>query len=142
MHQQLTERKVDLDPRETAEWLEALDQIVEEAGSDRVNFLLDKLMERARDNGVEVPIRSTTDYVNTISPDNEVPYPGDRALERRIKSLTRWNAMAMVSHQNKYDAGIGGHISTYASLATLLEVGFNHFFHGSYGEQPGDFIYF
>jgi len=142
MHQQLTERKVDLDPRETAEWLEALDQIVEEAGSDRVNFLLDKLMERARDNGVEVPIRSTTDYVNTISPDSEVPYPGDRALERRIKSLTRWNAMAMVSHQNKYDAGIGGHISTYASLATLLEVGFNHFFHGSYGDQPGDFIYF
>ena len=142
MHQQLTERKVDLDPRETAEWLEALDQIVEEAGSDRVNFLLDKLMERARDSGVNVPIRSTTDYVNTISPDSEVPYPGDRALERRIKSLTRWNAMAMVSHQNKYDAGIGGHISTYASLATLLEVGFNHFFRGSYGDQPGDFIYF
>src|ERR1700678_532071 len=142
MHQQLNERSVDLDPRETAEWLEALDQIVEEAGSDRVNFLLDKLMERARDNGVEVPIRSTTDYINTISPDSEVPYPGDRALERRIKSLTRWNAMAMVSHQNKYDAGIGGHISTYASLATLLEVGFNHFFHGSYGDQPGDLIYF
>ena len=133
---------VDLDPRETAEWLEALDQIVEEAGSDRVNFLLDKLMERARDNGVDVPIRTTTDYVNTIPADREVPYPGDRALERRIKSLTRWNAMAMVSHQNKYDDGIGGHIATYASLATLLEVGFNHFFRGSYGDQPGDLIYF
>ncbi len=63
-------------------------------------------------------------------------------LERRIKSLTRWNAMAMVSHQNKYDEGIGGHISTYASLAALLEVGFNHFFHASYGDQPGDFVYF
>jgi len=142
MHQQLTERSVDLDPRETAEWLEALDQIVEEAGSDRVNFLLDKLTERARDNGVTVPIRTTTDYINTITVDEEVPFPGDRALERRIKSLTRWNAMAMVSHQNKYDDGIGGHISTYSSLATLLEVGFNHFFRGSYGDQPGDLIYF
>src|SRR6202166_4175107 len=142
MHQQLTERSVDLDPRETAEWLEALDQIVEEAGSDRVNFLLNKLTERARDNGVAVPIRTTTDYINTITVDEEVPYPGDRALERRIKSLTRWNAMAMVSHQNKYDDGIGGHIATYASLATLLEVGFNHFFHGSYGDQPGDLVYF
>jgi pyruvate dehydrogenase E1 component len=142
MHQQLSERSVDLDPRETAEWLEALDQIVEEAGSDRVNFLLDKLTERARENGVSVPIRTTTDYVNTIPADEDVPYPGDRALERRIKSLTRWNAAAMVSHQNKYDAGIGGHIATYSSLATLLEVGFNHFFHGSYGDQPGDLIYF
>src|SRR3984885_3950965 len=142
MHQQLTQRSVDLDPRETAEWLEALDQIVEEAGSDRVNFLLDKLTERARDNGVTVPIRTMTDYVNTVPADEDVPYPGDRALERRIKSLTRWNAAAMVSHQNKYDAGIGGHIATYSSLATLLEVGFNHFFHGSYGDQPGDLIYF
>jgi len=142
MHQQITERKVDLDPRETAEWLEAFDQIVEEAGLDRVSFLLDKLTERARLSGVELPIRTTTDYVNTLRPEDEVPYPGDRALERRIKSLTRWNAMAMVSHQNKYDDGIGGHISTYASLATLVEVGFNHFFHGSYGDQPGDLIYF
>src|SRR3984885_11960291 len=142
MHQQLTQRSVDLDPRETAEWLEALDQIVEEAGSDRVNFLLDKLTERARDNGVTVPIRTMTDYVNTIPAEEDAPYPGDRALERRIKSLTRWNAAAMVSHQNKYDAGIGGHTATYSSLATLLEVGFNHFFHGSYGDQPGDLIYF
>ena len=142
MHQLLKERMADLNPRETAEWLEALDQIVEEAGSDRVNFLLDKLTERARDNGVDVPIRSTTDYVNTITPEQEVPYPGDRALERRIKSLVRWNAMAMVAHQNKLDDGIGGHIATYSSLATLTEVGFNHFFHASYGDQPGDLIYF
>jgi pyruvate dehydrogenase E1 component len=80
--------------------------------------------------------------VNTIRLDDEVAYPGDRAMERRIKSLIRWNAMAMVVRQNKYDAGIGGHISTYASLATLLEVGFNHFFHASYGDQPGDLVYF
>jgi pyruvate dehydrogenase E1 component len=142
MHQQLTERPVDLDPRETAEWLEALDQIVDGSGPDRATFLLERLSERARANGVAVPIRTTTDYVNTITVDQEVPYPGDRALERRIKSLTRWNAMAMVSHQNKYDDGIGGHIATYSSLATLLEVGFNHFFHGSYGDQPGDLVYF
>jgi pyruvate dehydrogenase E1 component len=142
MHHQLTERAVDLDPRETAEWLEALDQILDASGPDRANFLLDKLNDRARENGVPLPIRTTTDYINTIRVDQEVPYPGDRALERRVKSLTRWNAMAMVSHQNKYDEGIGGHIATYSSLATLLEVGFNHFFHGSYGDQPGDLIYF
>ncbi len=142
MHQQLTDRPADLDPRETAEWIEALDQIVEGAGPDRATFLIDKLTDRARENGVTLPIRTTTPYVNTIQPWEESPYPGDRALERRIKSLTRWNAMAMVSHQNKYDEGIGGHIATYASLATLLEVGFNHFFHGSYGDQAGDLVYF
>ncbi len=142
MHQILTERAVDLDPRETAEWLEALDQIVEGMGPDRANFLLAQLTERARKNGVNVPIRTTTDYVNTVRVEDQVPYPGDRAIERRIKSLTRWNAMAMVSHQNKHDEGIGGHIATYSSLATLLEVGFNHFFHGSYGDQPGDLVYF
>ena len=132
----------DLNPRETAEWLEALDQIVDAAGPDRVNYILEKLNERARDNGVDVPIRSTTDYINTIPPEREVPYPGDRALERKLKGLMRWNAMAMVAHQNKIDDGIGGHIATYASLATLLEVGFNHFFRASYGDQPGDLIYF
>jgi pyruvate dehydrogenase E1 component len=142
MHQQLTERPVDLDPRETEEWLEALDQIVDGAGPDRASFLLEKLADRARENGVELPISTTTDYINTIGPDEQVPYPGDRFLERRIKSLSRWNAMAMVSHQNKNDEGIGGHIATYASLATLLEVGFNHFFRGSYGDQPGDLVYF
>ncbi len=142
MHQTATERTVDLDPRETAEWMEALDQIVDEAGPDRVNFLLDKLTERARDNGVQVPIRTTTDYVNTIPVEQEVPYPGDRELERKIKSLVRWNAMAMVSHQNTLDHGIGGHIATYSSLATLLEVGFNHFFRGSIDGQPGDLVYF
>ena len=142
MHQQRTERMPDLNPRETAEWLEALDQIVDAAGPDRVNYILEKLTERARDNGVDVPIRSTTDYINTIPPEREVPYPGDRVLERKLKGLMRWNAMAMVAHQNKIDDGIGGHIATYASLATLLEVGFNHFFRASYGDQPGDLIYF
>src|SRR5690349_17644652 len=142
MHQKLNERVVDLDPQETAEWVEALDQVIDEEGPDRAAYLLQRLTERAQANGAELPIHLNTPYVNTIRPEDEVPYPGDRAMERRIKSLIRWNAMAMVVRQNKYDPGIGGHISTYASLATLLEVGFNHFFHASYGDQPGDLIYF
>src|ERR1041384_1047329 len=142
MHQKLNERVVDLDPRETAEWVEALDQVIDEVGPDRAAYLLQRLTDRARANGAELPIHLNTPYVNTIRPEAEVPYPGDRAMERRIKSLVRWNAMAMVVRQNKYDAGIGGHISTYASLATLVEVGFNHFFHAKYGEEPGDLIYF
>src|SRR5579859_7608777 len=141
MHQKKIQR-VDLDPQETSEWLQALDQVVEEAGPDRASFLLERLAQRARNNGVELPIQHNTPYINTIPPEEEVSYPGDRALERRIKSLTRWNAMAMVSRQNKFDHGIGGHIATYASIATLFEVGFNHFFHASYGDQPGDFVYF
>ena len=139
---ELKQRIADLNPEETAEWMEALDEIVEQAGPDRVNFLLKRLNEHARDNGVDVPIQCTTDYVNTIPADQEVPYPGDRILERRIKSLVRWNAMAMVAHQNKLDDGIGGHIATFSSLATITEVGFNHFFRASYGDQPGDLIYF
>jgi pyruvate dehydrogenase E1 component len=142
MHQKLNERVVDLDPQETSEWVEALDQVIDDAGPDRAAYLLEKLNDRARLNGAELPIHLNTPYINTIRPEDEVPYPGDRAMERRIKSLIRWNAMAMVVRQNKYDAGIGGHISTYASLATLLEVGFNHFFHAKHGDQPGDLIYF
>ncbi|MGA2133105.1 MAG: pyruvate dehydrogenase (acetyl-transferring), homodimeric type [Bryobacteraceae bacterium] len=142
MHQKLTERVVDLNPHETSEWMEALDQILDQEGPDRAAFLLQRLSERARGSGADIPIVLNTPYVNTIRLDDEVAYPGDRAMERRLKSLIRWNAMAMVVRQNKYDAGIGGHISTYASLATLLEVGFHHFFHASYGDQPGDLIYF
>ena len=133
---------MDSNPQETAEWVESLEQVLDQAGPGRAAFLLEHLNERARASGAEVPVQFNTPYTNTIRPEDEAPYPGDRAMERRIKSLIRWNAMAMVVRQNKYDAGIGGHISTYASLATLLEVGFNHFFHASYGDQPGDLIYF
>ena len=142
MHQKLTERLLDSDPRETAEWMEALDQVIDEAGPDRAGYLLEQLSEKARLNGVELSTRLNTPYINTIRPEDELSYPGDRAIERRIKSLIRWNAMAMVVRQNKYDHGIGGHISTYASLATLLEVGFNHFFHAHFDDQPGDLVYF
>ncbi len=134
-------REIDSE-EEMAEWLEAFDQIVEQEGARRGCELLQALITQAQKTGVEVPVQLNTPYINTIPVDEEVPYPGDRQLERRIKSLIRWNAMAMVHRQNKKDPGIGGHISTYSSLATLLEVGFNHFFHARYGDQPGDFIYF
>jgi pyruvate dehydrogenase E1 component len=130
------------DFQEIAEWLEAFDQVVLEAGAGQGARLLEALSLRARQAGVEIPGQLNTPYVNTIPPEEEVPYPGDRQLERRIKSLIRWNAMAMVHRQNKKDPGIGGHISTYSSLATLLEVGFHHFFRAAYGDQPGDFVYF
>ncbi len=134
-------REIDSE-EEVGEWLEAFDQVVEGEGPHRGCDLLQALIQRARESGIEVPVQLNTPYVNTIPVEEEVPYPGDRQLERRIKSLIRWNAMAMVHRQNKKDPGIGGHISTYSSLATLLEVGFNHFFRAAYGDQPGDFIYF
>src|SRR6195256_484023 len=130
------------DHEEILEWIEAFDEIIDQEGPGQGTRLLDALTRRARQSGVDVPVQLNTPYVNTIPVEEEVPYPGDRAIERRIKSLIRWNAMAMVHRQNKEDAGIGGHISTYSSLAALLEVGFNHFFHAKYGEEPGDFVYF
>ena len=131
---------------EVAEWIEAFDEVVAHDWK-QAEGVLAALRTRAREAGVSSTGDVTTPYQNTIPKYDEVPYPGDRSLERRIEALLRWNAMAMVHKQNKYDAGIGGHISTYSSLATLLEVGFNHFFRGSYptsngGSQPGDMIYF
>jgi pyruvate dehydrogenase E1 component len=128
--------------KEVAEWIEAFDDVVVAEGPDQGSEILTALRQRARDAGVSMPSELITPYMNTIPRHEEAPYPGNRTLERRIESLIRWNAMAMVHGQNKKDPGIGGHISTYSSLATLLEVGFNHFFHASYGDQPGDFIYF
>jgi len=126
---------------EVSEWIEAFDDVIAndwEQGAE----LLETLRQRAQQAGVPTSSELTTRYLNTIPKHEEVPYPGDRTLERRVEALIRWNAMAMVHGQNKKDAGIGGHISTYSSLATLLEVGFNHFFHAKYGDQPGDFVYF
>ncbi len=136
------ERHADLNPQETSEWLEALEQVVDEEGPDRASYLLQKLLDRAGEFGVSAPQEINTPYLNTIPAHEEVPYPGDRALERRIKSLIRWNAAAMVVRANKYDPNIGGHISTYASLATISEVGFNHFFRASIDGQPGDLVYY
>ncbi len=129
-----------------AEWIEAFDDVVAEDWKNGAE-LMTALRQRAREAGVTTTSEMTTPYRNTIPKHDEVPYPGDRTLEKRVEALIRWNAMAMVHGQNKKDAGIGGHISTYSSLATLLEVGFNHFFRAKYAaadgtEQPGDFIYF
>jgi pyruvate dehydrogenase E1 component len=133
----------DVDPAETAEWLESLDYVLERKGPERVQQLLEALEASALRNGVELPFTATTPYINTIPRDKEPRYPGKRELERRIKSFVRWNAMAMVTRANRDFAGIGGHISTYASSATLYEVGYNHFFRGR-GESgfEGDQIYF
>jgi pyruvate dehydrogenase E1 component len=132
----------DLNPQETNEWLEALDQVIDQFGPDRARYLLNQLADRAYTLGVSSPVKLATPYINTIPVEEEVAFPGDRELERRIKSIIRWNAMAMVVRANKYDDGIGGHISTFSSLATLSEIGFNHFFRAAYGDQPGDFIYY
>jgi pyruvate dehydrogenase E1 component len=142
MLQTKEERQTDLNPQETAEWLEALEEVVDEAGPDRAAYLLEKLLDRAAEFGVSAPQNINTPFVNTIAAHEEVSFPGDTEIERRIKSLIRWNAAAMVVRANKYDPNIGGHISTYASLATLSEVGFNHFFRGSYDGQPGDLVYY
>ena len=136
------EKPEDLNPVETQEWLDALDQVIEDGGPERARYLLERLAHEAARNGVPAALSPTTPYLNTIPVDDEVPYPGDREIERRIKSLVRWNAVAMVVRANKYDEGIGGHISTFASSATLVEVGMNHFFRGSIGDEPGDLVYF
>src|SRR5262245_60150863 len=120
----------DPDPAETAEWLESLDYVLESKGPERVQQLLTGLDEAAYRHGVELPFTATTPYLNTISRDKQPRYPGNRELERRIKSIIRWNAMAMVTRANRDPASPGGHISTFASSATLYEVALNHFIRG------------
>ena len=112
---------------ENSEWRESLDYVLREQGPDRVRQLLRVLQTRAQERGVSIPYTANTPYINTIPAAQQPVYPGNRELERRIKSIVRWNAMAMVVRANRERPGIGGHISTYASAATLWEVGFNHF---------------
>ncbi len=131
----------DTDPVETAEWIESLQAVVQRAGPERAEFLLGRLADWARHHRVRVPPALNTPYVNTIPRSRQPPFPGDRRIERRIKSYVRWNAMAMVVRANRNYDGIGGHISTYASAATLLEVGFNHFFRAHSSGQTGDQIF-
>jgi len=130
------------DPEETQEWLEALDNIIAIKGADRTKFLLTRLIEKGFSKGIQLPFTANTAYVNTIHVKDQAPYPGDRAVARRIKSIIRWNAMAMVVRANKHADGLGGHISTYASAATLYEVGFNHFFRAKGKDFSGDQIFF
>ncbi len=136
------EPMVDLETLETRDWMESLEEVLHRGGPDRVRELLRELQIRAQHRGVELPVTSQTPQVNTLPAELDPPYPGNRALERRIKSLIRWNAMSMVVRANRLEDGIGGHISTYASAATLYEVGFNHFFRGRQAEGGGDFIFF
>jgi len=130
------------DIAETTEWVESLADVLHREGPDRVRQLLVLLQEEAYRRGVMLPFTANTPYINTIPVDQQPRYPGNREFERRIKSILRWNAMAMVVRANKETTTIGGHISTYASSATLYEVGFNHFFHAMSDEHPGDLVYF
>ncbi len=132
----------DSDEGETQEWLDALDQVVEQGGESRARFLMFKLLKRARQLHVGVPPLTQTRYINTISPEQEPYFPGDEELERRIRRLIRWNAAAMVLRANNSFAGIGGHLATYASAASLYEVGFNHFFRGKDHPGGGDQVFF
>jgi len=132
----------DVEEIERREWLESLDYVMEEGGPERVERLLQLLRIHAERDGVRLPYTANTPYINTISAEKEPPFPGSPEIERRIKSLVRWNALAMVVRANREESGIGGHISTYASAATLYEVGFNHFFRAKSANQEGDIIYF
>ncbi len=132
----------DIDPAETKEWLQSLDAIVDVHGKTRARYLLSKLLERARELQVSFPATVSTPYVNTIPPEQEPWFPGDEHIERRIRAFIRWNAAIMVVKANKHAEGIGGHLSTFASSASLYEVGFNHFFRGKDDGQAGDAVYY
>lgn len=137
-----SQEQLELEAVETQEWLESLDYVLHQGGPGRVQSLLKQLEDRAYQTGVHLPFSANTPYINTIHVNDQPPYPGNREIERRIKSIIRWNAMAMVVRANRADSSIGGHISTYASAATLYEVGFNHFFRGKGDNHEGDVIYF
>jgi pyruvate dehydrogenase E1 component len=142
MKQMAQRDAAELERVETREWLDSLDYVIQHGDRDRVVRLLDALRHHARQSGVRMPFSAVTPYVNTIPADEQQPLPGSQEIERRIKSLIRWNALAMVVRANRISEGIGGHISTYASAATLCEVGFNHFFRGKTKDSDGDIIYF
>ncbi len=118
----------DIDPQETREWKEALEEVIERDGPERAHYLIEALVEKARRSGAYLPYNATTAYINTIPPHHEEQRPGDPSLERRIKSIIRWNAVAMVVKANREGKNLGGHIASYQSAANLYEIGFNHFF--------------
>ncbi len=132
----------DADPQETQDWIDSLDSVVRTAGADRAQFLLYKVLKRARQLQIGLPPLTQTRYINTISPEQEPPFPGDEEIEHRIRRMVRWNAVAMVLRANNLTPGIGGHLATYASAATLYEVGFNHFLRGKKATGMGDQVFF
>src|SRR5690554_6377717 len=125
---QILKSENDIDPEETREWLEALQAVIETEGIERAHFLIESLVDQARRAGANLPYKANTAYINTIPPHMEPRLPGDAGLEHRIRSYIRWNAMAMVVRANRKSTEYGGHIATFASAATLYDVGFNHFF--------------
>ncbi|RSM60211.1 pyruvate dehydrogenase (acetyl-transferring), homodimeric type [Actinoplanes sp. ATCC 53533] len=132
----------DIDPEETSEWVESLDGVIDEGGAKRARYVMLRLLERARERQVGVPPLTSTDYINTISPEQEPWFPGDEFVERRIRAYIRWNAAMLVHRAQRPEIGVGGHISTYASSASLYEVGMNHFFRGKEHPGGGDHIFF
>jgi pyruvate dehydrogenase E1 component len=132
----------DIDPEETTEWVDSLDGVIAERGAKRARYIMLRLLERARERQVGVPPLTTTDYINTIPPEREPWFPGDEHVERRIRAYIRWNAAMMVHRAQRPEIGVGGHISTYASAASLYEVGFNHFFRGKSHAGGGDQVFF
>jgi pyruvate dehydrogenase E1 component len=132
----------DTDPVETEEWLDALSSVLEFEGGDRAYYLLDRLIEEGRQRGAPVPYSITTPYVNTIPVEQQPPYPGDQAIEWRIRSMNRWNALAIVLRANQESSELGGHIASYQSAATLYHVGFTHFWQGPTEDNPGDLVFF
>ena len=133
--------QTDVDAQETQEWLDALSAVIQQEGAERAHYLIEKQIELARAAGINVPYAAKTAYVNTIPPDKQAHSPGNHALEDRIRSYVRWNAVAMVLKANKGDSNLGGHIASYASAATLYDVGFNHFWHTPSDNHGGDLIY-
>ncbi|HSJ99129.1 MAG TPA: pyruvate dehydrogenase (acetyl-transferring), homodimeric type, partial [Myxococcota bacterium] len=137
----MVDRAADADPQETREWLEALEGVLRNVGPERAHYLIERLIDQARRSGIHLPYRATTAYLNTIRPNDEPPLPGEPGLEHRIRSLVRWNALAMVVQANRESSGIGGHIASFASAATLYDVGFNHFFRAPGEGAGGDLLY-
>jgi len=136
-----TPRVEDVDPLETQEWLESIDAILKVHGPERAHYLLERLIDHSRRAGAHLPFKPNTAYVNTISAAHEQTYPGNRAVERRLEAYIRWNALAMVVAANRQNSEYGGHLATYASSATLYEVGFNHFWRAASEQHPGDLIF-
>jgi len=131
----------DIDPQETQEWLDALEGVLEQEGVDRAHFLLERLIDKARRSGAHLPYSANTAYLNTIPVQQQERFPGDRAMERRIRSFVRWNALAMVIQANRLSTELGGHIASFASSATLFDVGYNHFFHARTPDHGGDLVF-
>ncbi len=133
---------IDRDPEETREWLEAIEGVIREEGSEKAHFLLQELIDRARGKGVDIPYKATTPYINTIPPEESERMPGDTNIARSLAAYIRWNAMAMVVRANRKGTGLGGHIASFASSAALYEVGFDYFFKGLSHKDGGDLIFF